>query len=369
MHSREGKALTQQHNRLWQVSVCCWTTIHIFRVQFLSGSIALIRCACLFAHATEVGCIFFFSSHGHHHLRCAALCSTPAQAQVQQQESFELAATLQLLAGNLDPMTAQPPAKKQARSAHSTGGRSKRASSYTAANGAAAAAGMDHETTAGATAPPGLVGSLQKALAAMAAKASIGCESNPTDSGEEISWSPNDTADGADNHGVQPLGGAASAVARKQQRQQLQLQRALLAAQANGQLAVVGQQVPEEHRQRGIYTVEPCEADEADAAANLLSISGADGPAGAAGAAPVSKGGSASKAAVRELVAALSGGGAGAGAGRGAPVSGRQLTPPGSRHGLMTKPRAAAVLKEEDLLYLMGPGMPVSSCWLLLAMT
>jgi hypothetical protein len=346
-------------------------------MQFLSGSIALIRCACSFAHATEVGCIFVISSHGHHHLRCAALCSTPAQAQVQQQESFELAATLQLLAGNLDPMTAQPPAKKQARSAHSTGGRSKRASSYTAANGAAAAAGMDHETTAGATAPPGLVGSLQKALAAMAAKASIGCESNPTDSGEEISWSPNDTADGADNHGVQPLGGAASAVARKQQRQQLQLQRALLAAQANGQLAVLGEQVPEEHRQRGIYTAEPCEADEADAAANLLSISGADGPAGvdgpagAAGAAPVlvSKSGSASKAAVRELVAALSGGGAGAGTGRGAPVGGRQLTPPGSRHGLMTKPRAAAVLKEEDLLYLMGPGMPVSSCWRLLAMT
>eukprot|EP00775_Hariotina_reticulata_P002519 gene2520-2821_t len=314
------------------------------------------------------------ASHGKKGSAAQRQAAAARAAQVHQQESIELATTLQLLAGSLDPTAAQPPAKKQARGAHSAGGKAKRATSYTAAAASAdatngGAAGIAHETTVGATAstvPPGLAGSLQKALAAMAAKGSIGCESNPTDSGEEISWSPNDNADGADNH-VQLSAGAAG---RRQHRQQLQLQRALLAAQATGQLAVQSEQVPEEHRQQllrelamqvqldqqqqGVPAAEPCEADEADAAANLLSMSAADGPPGAAGGAAElgSRGGSASKAAVRELVAVLSGGAAvAAGSGRDAPA--------GSRHSVPAKTRAAAALKEEDLLYLMGPGMPV----------
>lgn len=281
-------------------------------------------------------------------------------------ESMEVATTLQLLAGQA---TAPPPAKRQARAAHSAGGssgRTKRTAALVAAHhhqqqqyqpGMAAneyespAAGVAAAAAAAAAAGKTalLPSAVQKAIAAMA-KGSLGGESNPTDSGEEISWSPNGHEPGteAEGSGRPPLNPAAAAARRLQQQQQYLQDHEAAAAAGMGSLR---------HSSRRHHEQTEAEADEADAAANLLSISAAaEQPEHAVGA---------GKAAVRELVSALTaaqGRGAAAGSSRsrlaGSAVPPRHVVTVRNRSAAATSATAAA-LKEEDLLYLMGPGMQV----------
>lgn len=299
-----------------------------------------------------------------------------------QQESIELATTLQLLAGNME--VGPPPAKRQARAGQLGGGRGRKAHSmqpnhvpeYDPFDPAAAAA----------MSAPGLGSAVQKAIAAIAAKGSMGGESNPTDSGEEISWSPNDHTAPGDAAAAAAGEGAGG---RRQRQQQQQLRAAMAAVaqlQAAGepedlmQLAgLQGQQLTEaqqQHMEASLaesYGAAAADAghdgagavdEEAAAVANLLSMSAATGDQQNGSAGPTS---SAGKAAMREFVAQLAAGSStpsNTAASR-SPARRQSARTSPQRHAVSARQRSAAAaagaegLVEDDVLFLLGPGMGV----------
>jgi hypothetical protein len=307
-----------------------------------------------------------------------------AFAAAVQQESIELATTLQLLAGNME--VGPPPAKRQARAGQLGTGRGRKANSMQAAANHVPEYDPFDPAAAAAMSAPALGSAVQKAIAAIAAKGSMGGESNPTDSGEEISWSPNDHTAPGDAAAAAAGEGAGN----RRQRQQQQLRAAMAAAaqmQAAGEpedlmhlAGLRGQQLTEAQQQHmeasltesygaaaadtghdGAGAVD----EEAAAVANLLSMSAATGDQQNCNGDPTS---SAGKAAMREFVAQLAAGSSNPSntAASRSPARRQSVRASPQRHAVNARQRGAAaaaagaeVLVEEDVLFLLGPGMGV----------